>query len=408
MKKFLLPFLTGAMPLASFAFDVNLASAGSLASMAPNLNTETAVKISGKMNAADFSYLLDNCSALESLDLSEATIVAYAGNSLPYTSMSHSAANRLPDYSLTGIKSLRTVILPSSLTAIGKGSLSGTAIESLDIPTTVTEIAPYAFLRCNSLSKITIPASVQNIGQRAFAYCKSLNEIIFSNNSQLRAIPEGMVEACGGLQAINTERLTACTEIGPWGLAQCNGLVTLVLPENLTTIGAQCLAETSQVKVLTLPSSLVQINTEAMAGMTGLVDVHAEALTQVPNLGENVWRNVEQGKVKLVAPNNLTNEFKAAAQWQDFNVMSQNDFETSTKNVAADLANPSGIKAYVDGSSLIVKAETALGSYAVFNAAGSRIMAGSTSAESISLSVDGVPHGVYLIVTSQGVAKISL
>lgn len=408
MKKYLLPLLACAAPLSAFSFDVVLLKAGSLATAAPNLNSETTVKISGAMNAADFSYLLDNSSVLQHLDLSGVTITAYSGNSLPYTSMSHSAANRLPDYSLTGIKTLRSVVLPSSLTAIGKGSLSGTAIAEIAIPNSVTDIAPFAFLRCDNLTSISIPASVQQIGQRAFAYCKSLNEIVFDNNSRLQSIPEGMVEACGGLKAINTETLTACSEIGAWGLAQCNGLTTLILPENLLSIGEYGLASTSKIQVIKLPETLAQINTEAMAGMTALNTIHAEDIVEVPQLGDNVWRNVAQGNVKLVAPNNLTNEFKATEQWKEFNVISQHDYETSTQNIAANVSRPAGIQVYREGSVLVVKAQAAIGAYALFNAAGSRIIAGSTSAESISLDIEGTPHGVHLVVTAQGVAKISL
>lgn len=49
---------------------------------------------------------------------------------------------------------------------------------SYDIPDGVTEIAPYVFYGCSSLSNLTLPGALKVIGDYAFASCSSLTDII--------------------------------------------------------------------------------------------------------------------------------------------------------------------------------------------------------------------------------------
>lgn len=67
------------------------------------------------------------------------------------------------------------------------------------IPDTVTEIEPFAFIRCRNLTSISIPNSVTAIGHSAFALC---------NNLTSAKVPEGAVigeEAFLGCPCMETE-----------------------------------------------------------------------------------------------------------------------------------------------------------------------------------------------------------
>ena len=56
--------------------------------------------------------------------------------------------------------------------------------DTITIPETVTEIAPYAFFRCD-LKEIHLPACVTRIGDKAFAECRNLQKINLNEQMEL-------------------------------------------------------------------------------------------------------------------------------------------------------------------------------------------------------------------------------
>ena len=67
---------------------------------------------------------------------------------------------------------LETVELPSGITEIGAGAFANCgSLKEFTIPANVETIGETAFALCKNLEKITIPKSVKKIGQAAFALC---------------------------------------------------------------------------------------------------------------------------------------------------------------------------------------------------------------------------------------------
>lgn len=381
------------------ATDISNLRAGKLAE-AGIAATEKTLTISGTMNAADFSYILDNLGSLESLNIAAVTIVEYSGDALPYTGVTSSPANTLPDYALTGLTKLKSINLPASLTAIGKGALSGSGITSLTVPASVTSIAPYAAMRCESLQSISIPESVTEIGARAFAYCPELTTVSIA--ASIAQIPEGLFEACGGLKNVSLEALADCTEIGPWAFAECNGVQTLVLPSALSEITQGALYAAKGISALVLPQGTSYLGNNAMGNMTGLKSINVAEIASVPELGNDVWVNVDKPKVMLIAPDGMEQEYRDSPQWQDFNIVSQSSTQTIPSTVNAD----GMIVSFSDGTLHIASGSKELGTIAIFNAAGQRML--STKAKSsVDITVGGWPAGVYLVISELGAAKIA-
>lgn len=366
---------------------------------------ETSLTITGKMNAADFSYILDNLNALQTLDISGATIAAYSGNALPYTGLSSSAEGMLPDYGLTGLKALTRIILPTNLKAIGRGSLSGTGITTLNIPTGVKSIGAYAAMRCEKLQSINLPASTTEIGTRAFAYCPKLSAV--SIGSGVAAIPEGMFEACGSLKSIDLAAMANCTEIGPWAFAMCNGATELTIPENTEAIGRGAMYGAGSIDVITLPSDVSYIDDNAMSAMSGMSVLNVAAVENVPELGQNVWSRIEPSKVLLVVPDNSIADYRNAEQWKDFNIISHNDWQTSTDNIAASLAD-NKLTVVVDGDIMTVTSgDMTLGRVSVFDMAGHRI-ATAEARENARFDTTSWTRGIYLVVAAGGARKVNI
>ncbi len=390
---------------AAIAAKIEGVSAGNLKSALAEIDpTETTLAISGTINAADFSYIQDNFNNLRELDLSGAKIAKYAGSRLPYTGLTSSPEATLPAYSLTGLTTLTTLKLPSGLKSIGKGALSGTGITELTIPNSVEKIDDYAFLRCQNLTKINIPASVKSIGERAFAYCSKLSTVNIAENNSLPSIPEGTFEA-SGLKNLSLEALARCTEIGPWALAECNGLKTLLLPEKTQTIGSSALAGAKSIQTLSLPKSTDYIADNAMAGMSGLAAINAVEVSNVPYLGESVWRNVDQKNVTLVTADDMVEHFLEADQWKDFNIVSEIEDGIDEIN---DNKTDNPLRVRSEGSTLEVLTTEPIGRVSIFNVKGQLVAAQNSPKTSVTFSTSAWPGGVYLIVCGAGVAKISI
>ena len=77
---------------------------------------------------------------------------------------------------------LKTINLPSTLTKIGAGALSGTAIESITIPEGITVLSAKTLRGCSALTTVILPTSLTKIGNYAFSGCTSLKEIVIPKN----------------------------------------------------------------------------------------------------------------------------------------------------------------------------------------------------------------------------------
>lgn len=367
---------------------------------------ETQLTITGEMDASDFFYIFDNLNSLKSLNISGVNIVAYNGSPLPYTGMTRSAAGVLPDYALAGLTSLTDLRLPSSIKVIGKGSLSGSGITTLTVPAGVTEIKDYAMMRCASLQSVSMSDKVTSIGTRAFAYCPKLTTINLS--ASLTEIPEGLFEACGGLRSLNLDDLASCTEIGPWALAECRGISTLVLPDNAEVLGKCSLYGTASITTLALPAAMAEIHEGAMGGMKYLGTLNAAKVEAVPALGANVWSQVDQPSAVLVAPDAQVDQYAGADQWKEFNIIEASKYQSSTENIEAEVGG-SNLTIGIDGSVMtIASSGKALGTVAIYNVGGTQVASAGNCGESVKFKVEGWPKGVYLVVSGAGVAKVTI
>jgi hypothetical protein len=94
--------------------------------------------------------------------------------------------------------SLTSVIIPGSVTTIGRGAFYRCdKLTNVSIGNGVTSIEIYAFIFCESLTSVIIPDSVTSIGPRAFQECFSLASITIG--SGVTSIGESAFILCGSL-----------------------------------------------------------------------------------------------------------------------------------------------------------------------------------------------------------------
>ncbi len=109
------------------------------------------------------------------------------------------------------------------VTLISGSSFAHTPVESVDLPSSVTDISYYAFDGCTNLRKIDIPSSVKSIYFNAFADCSSLETV---------TIPSGvtsiMFETFSGCTSLKTVYITdSVTSIGDSAFKNCVNLETV-------------------------------------------------------------------------------------------------------------------------------------------------------------------------------------
>ncbi|MDE6010780.1 MAG: leucine-rich repeat protein, partial [Muribaculaceae bacterium] len=106
-----------------------------------NVAAFSELTVTGEMNEEDFETLRDKFEAVETLDLTQL------------------ANEVIPENAFAGMESLRTVMIPETVTEIGEGAFQGCEnIETLTLPG-VNAIGEGAFEGCTNLKSILIPSS---------------------------------------------------------------------------------------------------------------------------------------------------------------------------------------------------------------------------------------------------------
>ena len=95
---------------------------------------------------------------------------------------------RIENYAFGSNSSLVRVIIPSSVTSIGKWAfIDCKKLKDVTLSNGLLEIDICAFQGCESLETIIIPNSVKSIGKKAFSNCINIKNITISDNTSIGA-----------------------------------------------------------------------------------------------------------------------------------------------------------------------------------------------------------------------------
>jgi hypothetical protein len=132
-----------------------------------------------------------------------------------------------------------TLEIPNSVTEIGEHAFEESSVYSIKLPESLTEISDYAFANMFVLESINIPSSVTRIGVGAFKNTPTLVNVDFSNTENLTEICESAFEsALSYLPSRDYDLVVpnSVTRIGKYAFADCSGLSSVTLPDQITTI----------------------------------------------------------------------------------------------------------------------------------------------------------------------------
>lgn len=153
-------------------------------------------------------------------------------------------------------------------------------LTSINIPSFIEYIGPYAFFRCPSLEKVTINGS-PTIHSNAFWGCSNLTDLTFTGAPTLAAggdsfkYPDeygspiyessGVFRGCTNLKNIN---LGSINVISSYAFYCCSNLENIDIPQSVTYIGDY--AFSSYFTSITIPKSVTYIGLLAFPGITEL------------------------------------------------------------------------------------------------------------------------------------------
>ncbi len=128
---------------------------------------------------------------------------------------------------------LKEVIFADGTTEIPTWVLCKSNVETVVIPDTVTSLANYAFWDASSLVEVTLPDSVTSIGTYAFGYCTSLESVTLSGN--LTSIPQYAFRSCTSLENISIP--AKVKGIDTSAFYRCTSLKSIMLPKSVMQVG---------------------------------------------------------------------------------------------------------------------------------------------------------------------------
>jgi len=326
--------------------------------------------ISGTIDARDFKTMRDSMPSLTYVDISNATIVVYSGTLGTYsTSTTVYSANEIAKNAFyRGMYSynttLKTFILPNTITSIGSGAFENcSSLTNVAIPQTVTNIGGSSFGNCISLTSMTIPSNVTVLDVAAFDGCKNLKTITILSNkitalqystfqdctsletislpSSIKAMYGSNFQGCTNLKSIVVPPLI--TTLAGGEFQDCINLTSLTLPPVLTTITNGAFENCTSLTNVVIPNTVNEISSDAFNGCTGLISISLPSSvstygsrafngciglqsiyvnrTSPINLTSytTVFGDVDKVNCILYVPKGTKSLYQAANQWQDFN-----------------------------------------------------------------------------------------
>ena len=183
--------------------EVNVEQAGTLSTLLTSAGSM--LKLTGTLNGTDIKYLrqLTTDGPVMSLDISGVRIVS--GGEAYYESY-RTENDVIGQYMFWKCGRLRNVVLPPTVTSIGRCAFAYTALRKAEVPGSVQRLGYGAFSDCPSLSTVLIGSHVAHIEQGAFynsavtlVYLKplsppSLGPYIFTSKPTLRVYTVALEE----------------------------------------------------------------------------------------------------------------------------------------------------------------------------------------------------------------------
>ena len=186
------------------------------------------------------------------------------------------------------------------------------SLTSITIPDSVTSISAYAFRYCSNLTSVNIPDSVTTIGWSAFTGCSSLASITIPGS--VTTIDWAAFSGCSSLVSITI--FNGVKLIGRSAFERCSSLTSITIPDSVTSIGRDAFCGCSCLTSITIPDSVTSIGENAFYDCRSLTSVYCKPTTP-PIGGDAMFNNNAAGR-KIYVPTESVDAYKTANYWEDY------------------------------------------------------------------------------------------
>lgn len=166
---------------------------------------------------------------------------------------------------------IKEIIIEEGVTTVGNRAFTGTSVETLTLPDTLTRVGEYAFNGCNNLKSVYIPQNVVRIERDAFSFCDALSEVQFDKRVSGLVIGQSAFDYSRELTDL--EIPGGVTDLGVYAFRNCSKLISLTLHEGLTSIASHAFTACRSLQKVNIPSTVTSIGSMAFYECKGLQEV---------------------------------------------------------------------------------------------------------------------------------------
>ena len=139
---------------------------------------------------------------------------------------------------------------------------------SINIPSSVTNIAESAFMECSAIKSLTLPNSVEYMNSYVFQGCENLESITIPNS--VKSMGDAVFRNCKKLKSITLP--SGIKNIYYQTFRDCFSLESVTLPEGLTKIDADSFLNCPNLKYIMIPKSVTEISAGALGFLFDYAD----------------------------------------------------------------------------------------------------------------------------------------
>ena len=255
------------------------------------------------------SSAFSGCSALQAVEIQEGLLKigssAFRDCSALKSALLPDSLKEIGGYLFYSCPALKEIQIPSGMTSIPDGMFYQCAIETFEIPNTVTNIGVNAFYGCVNLKAALVPDSVQEIGLAAWGACASLTTVVLP--ASIKGFPKNGFSSCPAIrdvtyppivkmqdafpaafdQVVTATVANGSTNICDYAFLGCRKMTSVTIPDGVTSIGISAFEDCRYLTSLIIPATVERIGDYAFYGCGGLEELVYEGTK--PELGIGIF-----------------------------------------------------------------------------------------------------------------------
>lgn len=320
------------------------------------------------------NYIFAGCKALTKAKLAIQTLPegTFADCSALATLEGDDLVRNIGKYAFANCSALRHYAVSPNLYVIDEGAFMHSGLEAFDASSAAsfTVVGPWAFAYCASLSEVHLSNAIVKMGEGAFFDCAQLSAAILPPS--VRQVSNYLFKGTAAVTADNLN-IAGATAIGDYAMARMEGLGSVTLPGSLTSVGEG-----------------------AFLGLKASI-VYAQALAAVPVTAADAFAEIDQPAVTLYVADDLYEDFAAADQWREFNIVKYSSGVDDALGTITLEGTPA-LKARFVGTDLQVSIDGInIAWIALYNEAGLLLTAVEPDADVVTIPTEAMQARVFIV-----------